>query len=117
MSFGFSVPKGGDAWSDNGQERELREVRLHEVSIVTGFPAYEQTAASVRSLDGLVDATGIEAEDLSAAITALEKGETLDEHLAGILDQAVTKLRASRDDAAAMLALKQKQLDTLLSRV
>ncbi|MFZ9274971.1 MAG: HK97 family phage prohead protease, partial [Ilumatobacteraceae bacterium] len=95
MSFGFSVPKGGDVWSDNGQERELREVRLHEVSIVTGFPAYEQTAASVRSLDGLVDATGIEAEDLSAAITALEKGETLDEHLAGILDQAVTKLRAS----------------------
>ena len=117
MSFGFSVPKGGDAWSDNGQERELREVRLHEVSIVTGFPAYEQTAASVRSLDGLVDATGIDAEQLSAAITALEKGETLSDDLASVLDAAVTKLRASRDDAAATLALKQKQLDVLLARV
>lgn len=117
MSFGFSVPKGGDSWSDDGQERELREVRLHEVSIVTGFPAYEATTASVRSLDGLVDATGLEAEKLNAAISALEAGETLDEELAGVLDAAVTKLRASRDDAAASLALKQKQLDMLLARV
>jgi HK97 family phage prohead protease len=117
MSFGFSVPKGGDSWSDDGQERELREVRLHEVSIVTGFPAYEATAASVRSLDGLVDATGLEVEKLNAAISALEKGETLDDELAGVLDQAVTKLRAERDDVAAKLAMKQKQLDVLMARV
>ena len=117
MSFGFSVPKGGDSWSDDGQQRELREVRLHEVSIVTGFPAYEATSASVRSLDGLVDATGLEAEKLNAALSALEAGETLDEELAGVLDAAVTKLRASCDDAAASLALKQKQLDVLLARV
>jgi HK97 family phage prohead protease len=117
MSFGFSVPKGGDSWSDDGQERELREVRLHEVSIVTAWPAYEATSTSVRSLDGLVDATGIEAEKLNEALSALEKGETLDDELASVLDQAVTKLRASRDDAAAALALKQKQLDVLLARV
>lgn len=117
MSFGFSVPKGGDSWSDDGQERELREVRLHEVSIVTGFPAYEATSASVRSLDGLVDATGLEAEKLNQALSALENGETLNDELANVLDQAVTKLRASRDDAAAALALKQKQLDVLLARV
>jgi hypothetical protein len=117
MSFGFSVPKGGDSWSDDGQERELREVRLHEASIVTGFPAYEATTAQVRSLDGLVDATGLEAEKLNAAITALEKGETLDDDLASVLDAAVTKLRAERDDVQAALALKQKQLDVLLARV
>ena len=29
-SFGFSVPKGGDAW--NGDHRELRAIELHEVS-------------------------------------------------------------------------------------
>lgn len=51
MSFGFSIPKGGDSWSDDGQVRELREVILHEVSIVTGFPAYEATDASVRTAD------------------------------------------------------------------
>ena len=117
MSFGFSVPKGGDSWSDDGQNRELREVRLHEVSLVTAWPAYQATTASVRSLDGLVDATGLEAEKLSEAITALESGETLNDELAGILDAAVTKLRADRDDAAASLAMKQKQLDVLLKRI
>lgn len=51
MSFGFSVPRGGDAWSDDGQARELRELILHEVSVVTGFPAYAATSAAVRSAD------------------------------------------------------------------
>jgi len=52
MSFGFSVPKGGDAWSDDGTSRELREVILHEVSVVTGFPAYPATeGAQVRAID------------------------------------------------------------------
>lgn len=55
MSFGFSIPRNGDAWSDDGQSRELREVILHEVSIVTGFPAYPATEATVRSVDELVD--------------------------------------------------------------
>jgi HK97 family phage prohead protease len=116
MSFGFSVPRGGDSWSDDGQQRELREVRLHEVSVVS-FPANRDTVSTVRSLDGLVDATGLEAEKLNAAITALEKGETLDDDLASVLDAAVTKLRAERDDVQAALALKQKQLDVLLARV
>ena len=117
MSFGFTVPQGGDSWSDDGQERELREVRLHECSIITGWPAYESTTTSVRSLDGLANATGLEAEKLNAALTALENGDALDDELAGVLDTAVSKLRAERDDVIAKLALKQKQLDTLLARV
>jgi HK97 family phage prohead protease len=48
MSIGFSVPHGGDAWTDDGGERTLNEVRLHEVSTV-GSPAYDSTTASVRS--------------------------------------------------------------------
>jgi hypothetical protein len=51
MSFGFSVPKGGDSWSSDGQTRQLSEVVLHEVSVVTGFPAYPDTSATVRSSD------------------------------------------------------------------
>lgn len=117
MSFGFSVPRGGDSWSDDGATRELREVRLHEVSIVTGFPAYAATTASVRSLDGLVEATGLEADKLNAAITALENGDELDEAHASILDAAIGRLKAQRDDVAASLSLKQKQLDVLLARV
>ena len=117
MSFGFSVPSGGDSWSADGQTRELREVRLHEVSVVTGFPAYEATTASVRSLDTLAEATGIESDKLNAAIDALEKGETLSPDLAEVLDTAIGRLRSERDDVAASLALKQKQLDLLIARV
>lgn len=51
MSFGFSVPRGGDSRSQDGSSRELREVILHEVSVVTGFPAYAATSAAVRSAD------------------------------------------------------------------
>ena len=117
MSFGFSVPRGGDSWSDDGATRELREVRLHEVSVIPGWPAYTATTASVRSLDGLVEATGLEADKLNAAITALENGDELDEAHASILDAAIGRLKMQRDDVAASLSLKQKQLDVLLARV
>lgn len=52
MSFAFSVPAGGDAWSQDRSSRDLRELILHEVSPVTGFPAYPETSgATVRSTD------------------------------------------------------------------
>jgi len=50
MSFGFSVPTGGDTWE--GDQRTLTEIALSEVSVVTGFPAYADTAgASVRAVE------------------------------------------------------------------
>lgn len=45
MSFAFRTVK--DAWSKDRKTRELREVQLFDVSIVT-FPAYEQTVAELR---------------------------------------------------------------------
>lgn len=56
MSFGFSVPRGGDTWSEDRTSRELREVILHEVSVVTGFPAYPDTeGATVRTAETPAD--------------------------------------------------------------
>jgi HK97 family phage prohead protease len=47
MSFGFTVPKGGESW--NGQNRELRAVTLHEISVVHSWPAYEGTSVEPRA--------------------------------------------------------------------
>lgn len=47
MSFGFSVPAGGDHWE--GDRRELRAVTLHEISVVLAWPAYEGTVVNARA--------------------------------------------------------------------
>jgi HK97 family phage prohead protease len=57
MSFGFTVPKGGDTWSDDRTERTIHEVHLWEVSPVTGWPGYAATSASVRHLVDAIDWT------------------------------------------------------------
>ena len=46
MSFAFRTIK--DQWSSDRMTRELREVQLFDVSLVT-FPAYEETVAELRT--------------------------------------------------------------------
>jgi HK97 family phage prohead protease len=48
MSFGFTVPAGGDAWP-TPTTRELRSVNLAEISILHRLPAYSQTEISARA--------------------------------------------------------------------
>jgi HK97 family phage prohead protease len=115
MSFGFSVASGGDSWSDDGMTRELRQVRLHEVSVVTGFPAYKATSASVRSLEVLSQRTGVDADLLAEAITTLEVGGTLSDDAADLLSNAVSKLRAEPARVPASVSLLAKKLDLLKS--
>ena len=113
MSFGFSVPPRGDRWSEDGATRELHQVRLHEVSIVTGFPAYQATTASVRSLDILATRTAVDVDALSDAITRLEAGETLEPEHADLISEVVSKLRAEQPSNLELLELKRKQLDLM----
>lgn len=120
MSFGFSVPEGGDNWNSKGTIRELREVRLHEVSIVTGFPAYEDTTASVRSLDQLSTRTNVDVESLADLIVKLESGETLQDDQADLLVEVVTKLRENKpaeEQPLDKIAIMQKQLDLLYKAI
>lgn len=113
MSFGFTVPKGGDEWAD-GNTRRLNEVRLHEVSIVTGFPAYEATSAQIRSLTVLAERTALDADDLAVALTLLENGVSLSESQADLVSEAARKLVSRFDDAsAASLGILSKHLDLL----
>ena len=46
-SFGFHVAPGGERWQ--GKRRELRSVTLHEISLVSAWPAYKNTSVSARS--------------------------------------------------------------------
>ena len=117
MSFGFSVPSKGDSWSNDGMTRELKEIRLHEVSIVTGFPAYEATTASVRSLDILATRTNVDVDALADALTKLEAGDKLPDVQADLLQEVVTKLRENTPSADELLELKRKQLDLLFKAV
>ena len=120
MSFGFSVPPKGDKWNADGTVRELREIRLHEVSIVTGFPAYAATTASVRSLDLLATRTNVDADALADVMLKLEAGETLPSDQADLLVEVVGKLRDKSEDIQndlSNLELKKKQLDLLFKAV
>jgi HK97 family phage prohead protease len=47
MSFGFTVPKDGERWQ--GRRRELRAVTLHEISVVSSWPAYPDTVVIARA--------------------------------------------------------------------
>lgn len=117
MSFGFSVPPNGDRWSSDGMTRELHDIRIHEVSIVTGFPAYEGTSANVRTIDILATRTAVDADSLADALLKLEEGQTLSDTQADILTEVVSKLREDKPQpefTADLLELKKKQLDLMM---
>lgn len=100
MSFGFQVRE--EDWNDKGTElaeRELIEVRLFEVSPVTGWPAYPKTSASVRELAQIVDG---DPDELAAAFATLR-----DQDARLTRDQAslLTKLINVRSDHPVRAAL------------
>lgn len=113
MSFGFSVPRGGDVWSPDGDRRTLTEVRLHEVSVVTGQPAYAATSANVRKLAHRTDQ---DPESLALALAALESDEGLTDEqaelLRGIVDILAPKVEAQKEHGLT-LAKQMVQLMAL----
>jgi len=83
MSFGFSVPPGGDTMTKERDEnglpiRELRDVDLFEVSPVT-LPAYPDTSLSARSREA---AEAIAADAGAGRLDILRKRLDLSEQLA-----------------------------------
>lgn len=130
MSFGFTVPKGGDTWNQDGTERTLKSVRLFEVSIVA-WPAYSATAgtASVRSFDKLAIRSNVDEDTLSDVMLKLEDGADLTAEEAAIITEAVNAL-TSKPEAevvepevtieeveANLLELKRKQLELIKKKV
>ena len=116
MSFGFSTVR--DSWTDN-ENRVLQEVRLHEVSAVTGVAAYPQTTASVRNLTIIAKRTETDVEALTDAIAALESGETLTDEQAEVLRTVVDRSSPQLDiteevaPTTTPISLLMKQLDLI----
>lgn len=111
MSFGFSTVR--DAWSNDGEERTLLEVRLHEVSAITGVAAYPATTASVRNLRLIARRTATDVEALADAFAALESGAELTDDQAAVIHEAVDRSRPKSEpepepapDLSEVLALK-----------
>jgi HK97 family phage prohead protease len=127
FSFGFSLPgRGGDSWSDDGTERVLKSVRLHEVSLVA-FPAYPGTAgsATVRGLDRLAKRANVDADALADALLKLEQGEEITADDRAIVDRVLDELAPQQAEEtvdentvdAGMLALKKKKLELLMKGI
>ena len=114
MSFGFSVPRNGDSWNEERTERTLKEVRLHEVSIVTSFPAYASTTAQVRTIDILAKRAGCAVDSIADAIRSIESGGELSaeqrEVIAGLVD-ALTLQSAPVAEPSHKLHLLRTKLD------
>jgi len=121
MSFGFSVPRGGDEWSQDGQRRFLNEIRLHEVSVVTGFPAYEATSATIRKAQILAQRTQTDADALADALTALESGNELNDDQASLLVDVVERQRVKADepqqDNAELINVLRDKLELLAKAI
>lgn len=75
VSVGFSVPDGGDTWTDDRSQRNITRADLHEFSLVN-FPAYDRARVeSVRamSMEDPVDAHGY--DDAAGVCVACGKPE------------------------------------------
>ena len=118
MSFGFSTVK--DSWSDDGSERTLEQVRLHEVSVVTGVAAYPATTASVRNLRLIAKRTVTDVDALTDAIVALELGELSDDQaslLHTVVDRAAGKPDEVVSEPTVPLSVLLQKLDLIAKQL
>jgi HK97 family phage prohead protease len=124
MSFGFTVPKGGDSWNAEGSERTLNSVRIHEISVVA-FPAYTATSgtATVRGLDKVAERSSVDADALADAIIKLETGEEITPEDTEILNSVIQTLSPKsevvepEDNSHRLLELKKAKLKALLGAI
>jgi HK97 family phage prohead protease len=70
MSFGFTVTR--QSWSPDYDQRDIQEVRLFDVSVVT-YPANPTTSAKLRAADLMQMLDKMDAEEQRAMLAHLEK--------------------------------------------
>lgn len=86
MSFGF-FSTSGNRINEEGV-RELKDVKLVEVSALTGLAPYYPGTVSLVSVRGLAAKAGVDSSELRDAVAALLAGEATQDH-AAILASAI----------------------------
>jgi hypothetical protein len=127
FSFGFTVPQGGDSWSEDGSERTLHAVRLFEVSTGVAFPAYSTTdgTATVRGLANLARRADVDADALADAVLKIENGEEISSDDRVMIESVLNELAPEPEEtdsapsedeekARQLLQLKKKKLQLLM---
>jgi HK97 family phage prohead protease len=117
MSFGFTVPKGGDTWE--GETRTLNEVNLFEVSILSGHqPAYPATLG-LSAVRKVAEARiGVNAERLISTLEAVKAGKSLSPDEVEVIDAvrmalAPKPVEINRSVAEARLRLAALEGDSI----
>lgn len=116
MSFGFSAV--ADTWSEDYSQRTVTELRVHEVSPVTGFEAYTQTDASIRSTYRMLAYRCDEdAAMLEIAVEALLMAEKLDAPSADLLRTVIDKMTEQPEMPTAEITIEDVPVDILLQQL
>jgi HK97 family phage prohead protease len=95
MSFGFTVPKNGQQWNEDGS-RTLTEIGLLEVSTLSGHtPAYPATLGLTAVRKIAPSKIGVDGDALVETLEAVKAGNALDADQTALLDAVRAKLGAA----------------------
>lgn len=98
MSFGFTVPKNGQQWHEDGS-RTLTEIGLLEVSTLSGHtPAYPATLGLTAVRKIAPARLGIDGDALVQTLEAVKAGNALDAEQTALLDAVRAKLGAAPEE-------------------
>jgi len=99
MSFGFTVPKNGQQWHEDGS-RTLTEIGLLEVSTLSGHtPAYPATLGLTAVRKIAPSKIGVDGDALVEVLENVKAGNTLDVDQTALLDAVRAKLGAAPEPA------------------
>ena len=95
MSFGFTVPKNGQQWHEDGS-RTLTEIGLLEVSTLSGHtPAYPATLGLTAVRKIAPAKIGVDGDALVEVLENVKAGNALDADQTALLDAVRAKLGAA----------------------
>lgn len=117
MSFGFTVPKNGQQWHEDGS-RTLTEIGLLEVSTLSGHtPAYPATLGLTAVRKIAPHKIGVDGDALVETLEAVKAGNTLDADQTALLDAVRAKLGAAPEPVIEATAPKGEHHTVVAARL